>query len=186
MLLWEVLSSRAPLWMCWHREARRGWASLPLTMHVCTYSVYLCTYTVYFYPSCPLYLLCAYTNVCVLHDMELIFFYVLLHKLIATLLSTCMCRFLGGTTTEFFEKRYFQCHVPQIMFGQVIYSCTFLRYTCRGTKRCVTYQTSYTFGPTCCKGYASAIDAGVLNRTTIDTDQILRTQGCPIGQYTSD
>lgn len=53
-------------------------------------------------------------------------------------------------------------------------------YACRGTKRCVTYQTSYTFQPTCCKGFASAIDAGVVNRTTIDTDQILRTQGCPV------
>lgn len=63
---------------------------------------------------------------------------------------------------------------------------TFLRYMCRGNKRCVTYQTSYTFQPTCCEGFASAIDAGVINRSAIDTDQLLKTQGCPVGQCTSD
>ena len=64
--------------------------------------------------------------------------------------------------------------------GVPIFLC---RYECMGNKRCVTSETTYTFQPTCCEGFASAIDAGVVNRS-VDTNQLLRTEGCPIGQYT--
>ena len=46
---------------------------------------------------------------------------------------------------------------------------------------CISELTTYTYKPTCCEGYASSYDAGLVDKST-NIRKLLKSEGCPISK----